>query len=192
MKAITADLLLSNVDYLQVRDVMRRGIIEHKKDRRIEVGPQVTFVFEDQKTTLFQIQEILRAEEITEPAAIAGELEVYNAILPGDGQLSATVMITFSEQGNIRAERKRLVGLMEGVQLRLGELRVPARFEDGRETDERISAVQYLHFDFDAPTIEALRSAERISLAIDHPAYEHETEIWAGMRASLLVDLAGE
>ncbi|MDF1563217.1 MAG: DUF3501 family protein [Deltaproteobacteria bacterium] len=190
MKPITTETILPLGAYLQVREQMRRDIIEHKKNRRIEVGPQVTFVFEDRKTTLFQVQEILRCEEITDPEAIASELAIYNGILPDDGQLSATVMIAFSSTADIRAERKKLVGMMENVRLRFGDHALPARFEEGRETEERISAVQYISFEFDAAAIEAFGAADEVVLAIEHPGYEHQTVLWQGMKDSLLGDLS--
>jgi hypothetical protein len=189
MKKIDPSEILPIVEYERVRDEMRRAIIEHKKNRRIDVGPQVTFVFEDRKTTLFQIQEILRVEHIEDPDAVAAELKVYNDILPGEGELSATVMIAFSRTGAIREERAQLVGLMEGVRLELGDRNVRAGYEEGRETDDRISAVQYVRFRFEPDDIAALRDAERAALVIDHPAYRHQAEIWPEMRASLLEDL---
>ncbi len=189
MKKIDPAEILPIAEYERVRDEMRRAIIEHKKNRRIDVGPQVTFVFEDRKTTLFQIQEILRVEHIEDPEAVAAEVKIYNDILPDEGEISATVMIAFSRTGAIREERALLVGLMEGVRLHLGDRIVRASYEEGRETDDRISAVQYVRFRFDPDDVRALRDAERVALVIDHPAYQHEAELWPAMRASLLGDL---
>ena len=58
---------------------MRRRIIELKRARRVSVGPEVTFVFENHDTVFFQIQEMLRAERIRDLDAIRDEVAVYNA-----------------------------------------------------------------------------------------------------------------
>ena len=46
----------------------------------------VTLVFENRRTLLFQIQEMIRVERIFEPSKIQEELDVYNALLPGTGE----------------------------------------------------------------------------------------------------------
>src|SRR5437016_10043743 len=79
--------------YEGVRDQFRREVIEAKKDRRVQVGPFMSFVFENRLTVKFQLQEILRIERLTEPAQVAEEVDGFNTMLPGEGELSATLMI---------------------------------------------------------------------------------------------------
>ena len=159
MQAIQREELMPNQAYASAREGYRREIIDYKRDRRVELGPQVTFVFENRKTLLFQLQEILRVEGISDPAGIDGELEVYNALLPLHGALSATVMIEFSGTESIREARRSLVGLMETLRLVVGDTSYTAQFEQGRETEERISAVQYVGFALGEAGAEALRAA---------------------------------
>ena len=101
-KLTTADLL-PNSEYLRVRDDYRKEMVAYKKHRRVQIGPQVTFVFENRKTMKFQIQEILRVENITGPDGIESELKVYNDLLPGEGGLCATMMIAFSRTDDTKS-----------------------------------------------------------------------------------------
>jgi len=56
-----------------------RGIrTAEKKGRRVALGPNATCVFENRDTALMQIQEMLRTERITRPAAIDHEIETYD------------------------------------------------------------------------------------------------------------------
>src|SRR4030088_3082571 len=79
--------------YEGVRDQFRREVIAAKQDRRVSVGPSMTFVFENRLTVKFQAQEILRVEGITSEEGVREELEGFNGMLPGNGELSATLLI---------------------------------------------------------------------------------------------------
>ncbi|MEN8161066.1 MAG: DUF3501 family protein, partial [Myxococcota bacterium] len=58
------------------RDAMRAAVIAHKADRRVAVGDRVTVLFEDRETIRWQVLEMCRVEEISEPAGVAEELAV--------------------------------------------------------------------------------------------------------------------
>jgi len=51
--------------YEGVRDQFRKEVIEAKKDRRVQAGPEMTLVFENRTTEKFQVQEILRIDLYT-------------------------------------------------------------------------------------------------------------------------------
>src|SRR5262245_56879599 len=79
--------------YEPIRDDMRRKVIEIKRARRVALGPEVSVVFENRATMIFQVCEMLRAEHIREPAMIEEEIAVYNTLLPDAGELSATLFV---------------------------------------------------------------------------------------------------
>src|SRR5258708_26600936 len=91
---------------------------------------------------------MLRAEGLTDPAAIQAELDVYNALMPGPDELSATLMIEVVEESKIREVLNRLLGMEESLYLKFGAHDVRAKFEEGRSDGVRISAVQYIRFHF--------------------------------------------
>lgn len=175
--------------YEGFRDDLRKRIIELKKARRIDVGDRVTLVFENRATLIFQIEEILRAEGITEPAAIQSEIDVYNELMPTDDSLSATLLLAVPPDADPRTELDRLIGLDEHVVLEIGDHAIRADFEPGRSTEDRISAVQYLRFPLSPAALDALQTAGTpIEIAIDHPEYAHRTRCGEDTRESLAAD----
>ena len=50
--------------YIKNRKELRKNIVNHKKDRRIALGPYATFYFESYETMLAQVQEMLYIEKV--------------------------------------------------------------------------------------------------------------------------------
>jgi hypothetical protein len=185
------------VEYEKVRDTMRARVIELKKNRRVGVGDNLTFLFENRDTVLFQIQEMVRTERIVDPARIQEEIDAYNALVPGPGELSATLFIEIPELSRMSNEEvrrtiNRFQGLdRDGVRLRLGDRpAIPARFEEGHSKEEKMAAVHYLRFSIPRDAEEMLADPRQaVRLAVDHPNYRAEAEVPAATRAELLADL---
>jgi hypothetical protein len=188
MNPLTTKDLWPLAAYESIRDQFRKEVIAAKKDRRVPVGPHMTFVFENRLTVKFQVQEILRIERITDPAQIEEELEGFNTMLPGPGEISATLLIELlGSDDAVKAELARLSGLRDHVWLEMGGKRIQGDVEAGREEPGKVSAVQYVRFK--VPDAQALAKGPA-ALVIDHPAYSHRTELSEGVRRSLAQDLA--
>lgn len=192
MKKITLDEILGPERYERVRDEFRRHIIDVKKDRRVAVGEHITFVFENRETVRFQIQEMLRTEHITDLDKVRFELDIYNELIPEDGELSSTMLIEITQQERIRPELIRLIGIDKAVSLRLGErFTIPAVFEAGRSTENNLSAVQYVRFALLLEAREAFRDERLpVRLVIDHPNYQAAAELRPEVRRSLAAELS--
>jgi hypothetical protein len=108
---LTLDDILDLRAYERVRDEVRAGVIAQKKLRRIPLGPIMTAVFESADTVRFQIQEMARVEKIASDEGILSELAVYNRLLPGNGELSATLFIELTSESELRDWLPRLVGV---------------------------------------------------------------------------------
>jgi len=188
MQPLTSKDLWPLPVYEGVRDQFRKEVIAAKRDRRVQVGPEMNFVFENRTTVKFQIQEILRIEKISEPLQVAEEVEGFNTMLPGPGELSATLMIELTgADAEVKARLAALYGLRDHVWLELGGVRVKGELEPDREEPGRVSAVQYVRFKVpDAPAL--LRGPA--TLVIDHPRYHHRTELAEPVRRSLAQDLS--
>ena len=106
--------------YEREREAFRAQIIELKKRRRIGIGPFVTIVFENRDTIRFQIQEMARAEKMVSDAAIQGELDVYNPLIPEAGSLAATLFIELTNKDDLVEWLPKLVGIERSVELRMG------------------------------------------------------------------------
>jgi hypothetical protein len=179
------------VAYEKARPEYLQAIIARKKPRRISVGDRLTFIFENRDTVLFQIQEMLRAERVVKEERIEDEIAVYNELVPGPSELSATLMIEIPEMKQIRAELDRLIGIDEHVFLDVGAETVRATFDPKQFESDRISAVQYIRFPL-GPTL-ACKLCDRnvpVRLRVDHPSYRHSVEIRGDSRESLIGDLS--
>ena len=185
--------------YEKVREPMRARNIEQTRDRRLSVGPNLTFLFENQETVLFQIQEMVRTERIVDEAKIKEEVDAYNALIPDANELSATLFIEIPElvrmtAAQVREAVNRFQGLdRDGViWLRLApDVSLPARFEEGHSKEEKMSAVHYLRFAVPPAARAALADKSRpATLVVDHPNYKAQAEVPDALRAELLKDLS--
>lgn len=185
-----ADVLPIDV-FVAQRRKLEAEIVAVKGVRRLAAGPEMTWIFENRATCLWQVQEMCRVEGITSPAAVQHELDTYNALLPTASELSATLLIEIDDPA-VRAVRLRaMLGLHDHVRLTFaGAPDAPARFDAEQFNTERISAVQFVRFPLTSSQIEALRDLGRpATLAVTHPAYPVSTPLPLTLRAALVDDL---
>lgn len=176
-----------------VRAELRARVIAHKAPRRVAVGDRVTLLFEDRETLRWQILEMCRVERTRDPRAVAHEVAVYNELIPGPRELSATMFIEITEPEKIRSELDRLVGIDDCVWLEVGARRVKAKFDTRQLEADRISAVHYLRFTLGAEDVAAFRDpATPVALRVEHRAYRVEARLSSETRESLAVDLTGD
>jgi hypothetical protein len=188
----TADLPPLDV-FEAERDALRAAVIAHKAKRRVALGENLTLLFEDRETIRWQVLEMCRVEGIRDVEGMAHELRVYNELVPGPRELSATLFIEITEPGRIRPELDRLLGIDESVSLELGAERVPAQFDRRQLEDDRISAVHYLRFTLTPAQVAAFQDpATTPALRVDHPHYRARAVLADPVRRSLAVDLRGD
>jgi len=182
------------VEYEKVRDAFRKNIIDLKARRRVQAGPRVSLVFENRETALSQVQEMVRAERIVDERKIQHEIDTYNDLIPGRGELSATLFIEITDAADVRKELDGFLGLDKPGVVFIeidGAGRVEAAFEAGHSTEQRISAVHYVKFRFAPAQASALAEGRAAaSLVIEHPRYRARTAIEGEVRKSLAADLA--
>ncbi len=177
--------------YGPIREDFRNRVIALKRHRRVLVGDRVALVFENRHTLTFQIEEMCRAENLTRDDQIEAEVEVYNALMPTETSLSATLFIELPGNADAYKALNELVGLDEHVVLHIGPHAIRAAFEPGRATEDRISAVQYTRYPLSAEARAALLTpGTPIAVEIDHPGYRHRTACSEELRASLAGDYA--
>jgi len=172
MKPISRDELLDLAAYERIRENFLRSVLERKRPRYVKLGPNMTALFENRDSVLFQIQEMLRTERITQEKAILHELETYNALVPGDCELSATLFIEYQE----RDERERMLTALAGIEdkfrLRVGSELLPVIPDQRGGDHERTMAVQYVRFPLTGSALVALKSGSAaVALEVEHPAY---------------------
>jgi len=191
MRPVAIEDILGRERYASHREAIRRRIIAHKQQRRVAVGEQMTFLFEDRATVWYQVQEVLWVEHITDLDGMREELGVYNALVPAPSELSSTLLIAIDDERRVREELQRLVGIDGHVRLEVGsDARVAGVFEAGRQTDEKVSSVQYVRFPLDADLCARVATGAPLALAVDHPNYRARASFPDVVRASITAELA--
>ena len=191
MTLVSRGELLGLAEYEQIREPFRRRVMALKQARRVALGPNVTVLFENHDTALYQIQEMLRTERITAEKAISHELETYNELVPGPRELSATIFIEYPD----RVQRERMLVALAGVEskfyLRVAGERLPAA-GDTRGTDPtQTMAVQYVKFPLSESAERAFRAGSaELSLGVEHDAYRAEVVLSVATAESLRDDFA--
>ena len=192
MNRLTQADLLSLADYERQRVNMRREIIALKKRRRIDVGPLVTLVFENRRTLLFQIQEMLRAEHIVAPSKIQDELDVYNALLPHTGALSATLMIAITSETHVKDILDSFQDFDRGdtLGITVQNQTVFADFEAGHSKEDKVSAVHFVRVKVPRSFRQALQEdGSHARMTITHKNHAAEANVPRAMQEEWLQDL---
>ncbi len=140
----------------------------------------MTLVFECFDTVRFQVQEMARAEKIISDEAIQTELDIYNRLLPGERELSATLLIELTSDGAMREWLPRLVGIERRIGVSIGRdvvVSVPEAEHAAALTREDVTpAVHYLRFRLHrGPGGGLQRTHPRSALVATHPDYEART-----------------
>jgi hypothetical protein len=193
MQKLTPDDLLSLERYSRERPDFRARVMAHKKNRQVNVGPNVTWLFEDRLTVQYQVQEMLRTERIFEAEGIAEELAAYNPLVPEGRNWKATLLIEFPDPEIRRVALEKLRGIEDRCWVQAGDLpRIFAIADEDleRENETKTSAVHFLRFELGAADAAQLKGGATLSVGIDHPDYSHALEpVSENIRASLVSDL---
>jgi hypothetical protein len=186
-----SDLLPAEL-YAGERDARRRALIPVKRNRRVEVGPFVTFYFENFQTMLAQVQEMLHIERGGE-AQIEGELETYNPLIPQGSELIATMMIEIDEPLRRAAMLLKLGGVENCVWLQIGQERIaatPTDYADRTTPEGKTSSVHWVRFRLTPAQVQAFRNASgSVIVGISHENYGHMATLAAEKLAELAKDL---
>ena len=191
MKLAATDLM-SLEQYARERAAFRTRVIEHKRARQLQVGPNTTWSFEDRLTIQYQIQEMLRVERIFEPEGIAEELASYNPLIPDGRNWKATCLVEYEDPVERARQLVELKGIERMIWLRIGDHGhiTPIADEDlERENEEKTSAVHFLRFEIPEAAVAELRRGAGLAFGVEHPSYRHQVIVAAPVRDSLLQDL---
>jgi hypothetical protein len=179
-------------EYTKVRSQKRKDITARKKNRRVDVGPHVTFYFENFDTMWLQVHEMLYIEKGGEEQ-ITDELAAYNPLIPKGRELVATFMIEIDDP----VRRKNVLGRLGGVEetafiMVNGEkiLAKPEEDQDRTTAEGKASSVQFVHFPLtDAQAEAAKKEGAQIIVGLGHENYNHMAVLPEAIRAELASDL---
>jgi Protein of unknown function (DUF3501) len=192
-RVLTRADILPPERYAAERRTHKARIARIKAARRVELGPFVTFHFENFDTMWHQVHEMLYIERGGEQQ-IADELSAYNPLIPRGDELIATVMLEIEDQHRRERELRRLGGIEDHMFLLVAGARVcgvPDPTRDNTSPAGKASSVQFMRFPLAPAQKAAFRTAgAEIMVGIDHPDYNHRAVMPETVRAALAQDLA--
>jgi hypothetical protein len=185
VRPVRYEELLPLEAYERSRSEIRPAILEAKRPRRVHVGEHLTLLFENTATIRYQILEMVRAERMTREADVRHELETYNELLGGRGELGATLLIELTDPELRDRKLREWLGLPHHLYLKLEDgTKVRPRFDERQMGEERLSSVQYLKFD--------VQGRAPVAAGADLPTLTVESPLSAEQREALLQDLAAD
>ena len=179
-REVTKADLIPLEEYSKKRKIIRKEIVEYKKNRRVELGPYANFYFESFKTMKAQIQEMLYIEKGGDEQ-LKDELLAYNPLIPDGKELIATLMFEIDNPVSRAAFLSKVGGIEHNVFMKVdGEKvnAVPEEDVDRTSTEGKASSVQFVHFKFNDKQIEKFKSRTfNVEIGIDHKEYSHTTKL---------------
>jgi len=182
LRRVRREELLDWVTWSERRPAALPAILALKVVRRVHLGPELTLLFENPDTVRYQVQEMMRVERIVRESDIQHELETYNELLGGEGELGATLLIEIDDPRRREELLPRWLDLPRRIYLGLPGGKRAHSIVDSRQIGETcVSAVQYLRFD--------TRGATPQRAGSDFPELRLEVELSPEQRAALAQDL---
>ena len=170
--------------YEELRPDIRAAVMKEKEPRRIHVGPHLTFLFETHATMRYQVQEMMRAEQIVKEADILHEIETYNEVLGGPGELGCTLLVELDDPKEREVKLAKWLDLPKSLYAKLPDgTKVRPTYDERQVGAERVSSVQYLKF--------KVGGRAPVGVGCDHPDPElkHETRLTGDQTVALQKDL---
>ncbi len=178
MRKIEFDDVLNIAEYEKIRSESRKKIIGIKNKRRISVGPLITYLFENFDTMLYQIQEMMRAERLVYEKDIAQEIEIYNELVPGLNELTASLLIEIDNRQTRNELLPKLVGLPGNTFITINSNKILAEFDPRQGSPERLSSVQYVKFKIPTEDVQKFNDKNsHIILSFTHKNYSYDYEL---------------
>jgi hypothetical protein len=195
MNRVERNELLGLAEYEQLREQFRSRIIAEKRERRLQVADDISVIFENHDTVLFQIQEMLRTERITKEASVQHELDTYNELIPSRHELSATMFVEIPDRVLRDGRLSELVGLEDRIAIEVEGTQVRARNETRGVLPDRTTAVHYIKFplgsDLSQKLVDAARTGREgtVLFTLDHPRLKVRKALPPAAVKSLAEDL---
>ncbi len=185
MRTVRREELLDLPTYERSRGEIRAGVLEAKRQRRVHVAGVLTFLFENAATIRYQIQEMIRAERMQRDEEIRHELETYNELLGGKGELGVSLLIEIPDPAERDRRLREWLALPRHLYVEVdGGEKVRPTFDARQVGDDRLSSVQYLKFD--------VRGRVPVAVGCDLPGLTARTELTEEQRGALRSDLQSD
>jgi hypothetical protein len=182
MKTVQRSEIVDYHTYEETRKAFQEQVFDAKARRRVHVGECFTFLFENALTIRYQIQEMMRAEKIVKEKEILHELETYNDLLGGPGELGCSLLIEIDDPAERSVKLHKWLTLPEHIYAMMEDgAKIRPRFDESQRGKDRLSSVQYLKF--------PVNGKVPVSIGVDLPGIEAEARLTEYQKAALAEDL---
>lgn len=189
MKSLDISDIIPIAEYDKQRDARRKAAMALRARRLVQLGDKLALHFETRDTLIYQIQEMMRVENMTSVDAILEEIEVYGDMLPRDGTLSATLFIQLTTDADLRKWLPVFTQLEGNLALKVGGESIQAEFEQGRTREDKTSSVHYVKFRLNEKQRAALQQLPA-EVVCTLKEYRQSTPVSDVLRKELLADFA--
>lgn len=192
-ETITRQDLIPLNTYRQGRNEYIQKMISYKNKRRVKLSQNISILFENRHTILFQIQELVNSEDLTDPIELDEYIDIYSGMLPNENELSATLFIELDNQKELADLLVKLKGIEHHLTLFVENEPVKAVFEEEHDEREFTTSVHYLKLPFTSTAIDLLLNKPEdsitLSLSLDHPELSEKVTLTQECIKSLKSDL---
>ncbi|HEY3450029.1 MAG TPA: DUF3501 family protein [Myxococcales bacterium] len=182
MKPVRRSDLVSYVTWTEQRSRELKDILDAKRRRRVSIGDALTLMFENRDTVRWQVQEMMRIEQMMSDTEIDHELATYNELLGGAGELGATLMVEIDDPEERARRLAKWRELPGHIFLKLEDgTKAYASFDPRQVGEDRLSAVQFLKF--------KTAGMVPVSAGVDLPDLQLEVRLTEEQQDALRADL---
>lgn len=193
-KSITRQDLIPLNTYRQGRVEYIEKMIAYKNKRRIKIAENISLLFENRNTVLFQIQELANSEDLIDPNELDEYIDIYAGMLPDENELSATLFIELDNQERLADLLIKLKGIEHHLTLLVENEPIKAVFEEEHDDREFTTSVHYLKFPLTETAKEMIANASadsvHLTIQLSHPNLTEKTVLLPDCIKSLQKDLA--
>lgn len=157
--------------YEKVRMQRYSEMSVYNSTRRVSLGDRLSLIFENRRTVLHQIQEMVYLDKLEKPESISHEIEVYSTMIPCNGHVKATLFINAFSEDDLRRVFDDLSGIYDCIYLVLDHSRIHGEPEAGRTQGKEFSTVQFLTFNLGG------EKSENLAVEVDHRNYKFSAKL---------------
>ena len=113
--------LLNAEEYDKKRDSLLSTATSDGETRTVEIGKNVSLLFENKVTIQSKLQEVLRSSNVTVTEDVQEKLSAFNLLLPSTDNLKATMTIHCSKEEEQSSVIEDKEGIEEKAWIQIGE-----------------------------------------------------------------------
>jgi hypothetical protein len=175
-------------EYEEVRAEERDAVVAAQRERRVRLGSRLTLVFESRATIRLSLEELLRADRITDDSEVTAKIDDFNTFVPAGGQLGATLYVEATDSAELGAALTELAGVQRSVYLEVAGQRIDGEALEGEIADE-LAAASFIAFQLPSEVCEAWSRGASVAAGVAHPHCSERTELTSEQRSAIGADL---